>query len=61
MAGVNYGTTSVTDSEDGQTIVTTTFSGPTPRPMNIMCPFMKPILRKDMEQNLANLKAILEK
>jgi hypothetical protein len=61
MPGTNYATTTLADTGNNQTLVTTSFSGPTPRPFNILCPFMTPTLRKDMAQNLANLKAILEK
>lgn len=61
MPGTNYAKTTLADTGNRQTLITTSFSGPTPRPFNILCPFMKPTLRKDMQQNLANLKAILEK
>jgi len=50
-----------TQAVDGNsTKVTTVFSGTNPFPMNLMIPFIKGMLLKDMNQNFTNLKMILE-
>lgn len=54
-----YTTTAAVDSNS--TKVTTTFSGSNAFPMNLMIPFVKSMLLKDMNKNFANLKGILEK
>lgn len=54
-----YTTTTVVDGNS--TKVTTTFSGSYAFPMNLLIPFVKSMLLKDMNKNFANLKGILEK
>lgn len=44
-----------------QTKVTTTFYGKTTIPLNLMAPVFHKMLRKDMDENAANLKRQLEK
>jgi uncharacterized protein YndB with AHSA1/START domain len=44
-----------------QTKITTTFNSENPFPVNLMNPFVKKMLKKDMDQNSANLKGQLEK
>ena len=53
-----YTTTQAVDGSS--TKVTTVFSGTNPFPMNLMIPFIKGMLLKDMNQNFVNLKKILE-
>lgn len=48
-----------TDSND-MTKITNTFVTKTPFPSNIMTPFYKNMLRKDMQANLQNIKKLLE-
>ena len=59
--GTNYATNIFTSVGDNQTKVTTTFTGKSNYPMNIMNLFMDMVLGKDMESNLNNMKAKLEK
>ena len=50
-----------TIAHDGnRTKVTTVFSGSNPFPMNLMSFIIRKMLIKDMNQNMANLKSILE-
>jgi len=56
----NYARTSVALADSG-TLVTNRFSGRSNYPMNIMNLFMDKLVGKDMQQNLENLKAQLEK
>lgn len=44
-----------------RTKVTTVFSGSNPYPMNLFLVMIRKVLLKDMNKNMANLKAILEK
>lgn len=53
-----YTTTEAVDAN--HTRVTTTFEATTPYPMNLMTPMIKKMLQKDMDQNAAQLKAVLE-
>lgn len=57
----NYANTTVTAIADTQTKVTSTFTGKQKFPMNIMNIFLGKLVGKDMQQNLLNMKANLEK
>jgi hypothetical protein len=46
---------------ENQTKITTTFYTENPFPINLMIPIIKNMLKKDMDQNSANLKVQLEK
>jgi uncharacterized protein YndB with AHSA1/START domain len=59
--GTNYATNNFTSVSDNQTKVISTFSGTSNYPMNFMNLFMDMMLGKDMETNLNNMKANLEK
>ena len=48
------------ETEDGQTLVTDGFTSTTPWPMNLLCPIIKNMLGKQIDQNLANMKANIE-
>jgi hypothetical protein len=56
----NYALTSVSATGDNQTKVTTLFYGRSKFPMNIMNLFMDKLVGRDMNQNLQNLKKLLE-
>ncbi len=60
MEGTNYANTTLTALSDNQTKVTTTFSGKSTYPMNIMNLFMEQFVGKDMQTNLNNIKKNLE-
>lgn len=57
----NYALSTVRTIADSQTEVTTKFFGQCKFPMNVMFIFMSKILAKDMNKNLQNMKANLEK
>ncbi len=57
----NYANTTVSNIENNQTKVATTFTGKSKFPINIMNLFMDKLIGSDMLQNLANVKANLEK
>jgi len=57
----NYALTTVTDAGNGQTTVSTTFSGRSKFPMNVMNLVMDKLVGRDMQQNLVNMKNNLEK
>ena len=57
----NYALNEVASTTDGRTLLTQTFTGTSKFPMNIMNLFMDKLVGKDMQANLHNLKAILEK
>lgn len=57
----NQAYTTTTPMGGNRTKVTTVFMGTNPFPMNLMIPMIKNMLLKDLNKNLANLKAILEK
>lgn len=57
----NYALTAVTDARNGQTKISTIFSGKSKFPMNVMNLFMDKLVGKDMQKNLENMKANLEK
>lgn len=57
----NYATTTVTAFTDTQTKVSNVFTGKQKFPMNIMNVMMDKLVGKDMQQNLVNMKSILEK
>lgn len=59
--GTNYATNTFESVGDNQTKVTSTFSGKSKWPMNFMNLFMNTFLGKDMQTNLDNMKAQLEK
>lgn len=59
--GTNYATNSFRSVSDNQTKVRTTFSGRSKWPMNFMNLFMNSFVGKDIETNLNNMKANLEK
>lgn len=59
--GTNYASTTTQAVTETQTRVITVFSGKTPFPMNIMAPVFVKMLQKDMDQNAATLKLVLEK
>ncbi len=57
----NYAITTVTALDENKTRVTTEFSGKNKFPMNLMNLMMEKFVGKDMQQNLKNMKANLEK
>jgi uncharacterized protein YndB with AHSA1/START domain len=57
----DYANTTVTAITDEQTKVVTTFTGKQKFPLNLMNLFMDKLIGKDMQQNLWNMKANLEK
>ncbi len=57
----NYATTTVTALSDTQTAVSNVFTGKQKFPLNIMNVMMDKLVGKDMQQNLINIKANLEK
>lgn len=57
----NYALTTVNTTTGGQTAVTSSFFGQCKFPMNVMFVFMSKILGKDMQKNLENMKANIEK
>ena len=59
--GISQAFTTVETVLENQTKITTTFTSRTPFPMNLMTAMMCKMLQRDMDQNSANLKAILEK
>lgn len=59
--GTNYANTSLESVSETQTKITNTFWWTTKRPMNLMSMLMEKTLKKQIQQNLENLKAILEK
>ncbi|MEY3197968.1 MAG: hypothetical protein RL023_824 [Candidatus Parcubacteria bacterium] len=61
MKATNYAKTMLADMGDATTKVTNMFRGDTPWPFNIMSPIIGPGLKKDMQQNMDNLKKELEK
>ena len=56
----NQAYTTTISLNGNRTKVTTVFSGSNPFPMNLMSVFIRKMLIKDMNQNMANLKSILE-
>jgi uncharacterized protein YndB with AHSA1/START domain len=58
--GVSTAVTSTQAISETQTKFTTTFYSFNPFPMNLMIPMIKKMLQKDMDENAANLKKILE-
>lgn len=61
MVATNYAKNILEDLWSNQTKVTNMFRWDTPWPFNLMCPFIKPRLTKDMQQNMDNLKKEIEK
>lgn len=59
--GTNIAVTKVEDAGNGQTKVSSTFSGKSTYPMNIMNLFMNSFVGSDMQTNLNNMKTNLEK
>ena len=57
----NYALTTVSTTGDNQTLVTNEFYGQSKFPMNVMNLFMSKLVGGDMQTNLNNLKAKLEK
>lgn len=57
----NWAINKVSSTTDGKTLVNLTFYGKSKFPMNIMNLFMDKLVGKDMQKNLENLKANLEK
>jgi Polyketide cyclase / dehydrase and lipid transport len=58
ISTANYDLESLSEN---QTKITTTFYSSNPFPMNLITPIIKKMLKKDMDINSANLKALLEK
>lgn len=58
--GISYANAATQKLTDNQTKVITTFSSTTPFPMNAISAMMKGMLLKDMNENSANLKKVLE-
>ena len=58
--GTSYATTATTALSEQQTRVVTTFNSHSPFPMNKMSALFMGALKKDMDQNSANLKKVLE-
>ncbi len=61
MKATNYARTTVEAIGQKQTKVTNIFRGVNPRPGNFVSMFFLPQVRKDMQQNMDNLKTQLEK
>jgi len=59
--GTSYANTTVSTEGNGQTKVVNTFTGKSKYPSNIMNLFMPKLVGNDMQKNLVNLKANLEK
>ncbi|NCU02769.1 MAG: SRPBCC family protein [Chitinophagaceae bacterium] len=59
--GTNHAVTKLEDAGNGQTKVISAFSGKSTYPMNIMNLFMNSFVGNDMQTNLNNMKANLEK
>lgn len=59
--GTNYATTTVTPTDGGYTRVSNVFTGTSKYPMNLMNLLMDKMVGKDMQTNLNNMKANLEK
>lgn len=57
----NYAHTAVNGIAASQTMVSNVFTGKQKIPMNVMNLFMDKLIGKDMQQNLTNLKANIEK
>jgi len=58
--GLSYSNTTLHAITPEQTKVITTFNTKTDFPMSAMIPLLKKILKKDMDENSANLKRVLE-
>jgi hypothetical protein len=58
--GISYASANTQALSGNQTKVITTFNSTTPFPMNLMSAMMKGMLLKDMNENSANLKKVLE-
>ena len=58
--GISYSKTMIETIDSNKSLVTTTFTSNAPFPMNLLSYFMKDMLLKDMNENGANLKKILE-
>ena len=58
--GTSYAYTTAEPLGSGKTKVTTVFNTTTPFPMNLMVPMIEKMLKKDMAENAANLKRVLE-
>lgn len=56
----NYAETKITPLSDNTVKIATTFEAKTAYPMNLMTSLMCGMLKKDMDQNNKNLKAVLE-
>lgn len=61
MKATNYARGTYEDLGNGTTKVSQVFRGKNPRPMNLMSMLFLPKVEKDMQQNMDNLKAVLEK
>ena len=61
MKATNFATTTLTNISGTETKVSTLFEGKTARPFNLLSLCFSPMVRKDMEKILSNLKTILEK
>lgn len=61
MKATNYARTTIEAIGQNQTKVTNTFRWVNPRPWNFVSMFFLPQVRKDMQQNMNNLKAQLER
>lgn len=59
--GTNQAINKLSETADGQTLVSQVFYGKSKYPMNFMNLFMDKLVGKDMQQNLENLKNNLEK
>lgn len=58
--GISQANTTLDSLSENQTKITTTFYSSNPFPMNLITPFIKNMLKKDMDINSANLKGQLE-
>ena len=57
---MSYANTTLHAVSPGQTKVIITFNTKTDFPMSAMIPLIKNMLKKDMDENAANLKRVLE-
>ena len=58
--GVSTATVTTQAISNNETKLITTFYSQNPYPLNIMIPMIKKMLKKDMDENSANLKKVLE-